>query len=368
MASRQTLHLLLVVTIIASLFQPALAQVNITDSRCADPSAYTSCNADVDDADSACVAGCNGSWSCLAGCNCTTYQGYINCMASACWNQVYSCEYQNLVLQYLNVCPSAREPIPFWPSPPNASAACSCNLGRMSDYIRNITDEQVSCFSRVTSSTTAEGVEVTRRASGCACCGASARYSAARTLCPNIPLNPTNPDPDQSPDPVPSPDFGPWAQLDAFLDWTLNWASEWAGSASGWASDWDWASCENTLNSTDCHTDLGFTLPLGGGESSAFYGPADLPASSSSGAVVDPLSNGGGTVTAPPSGTVFVWSQASATYTVTASGYQSTGTGSSVATGAGAVQTTTTSAGDERRDGIVSLGVAFVGAVLGVML
>jgi hypothetical protein len=100
--------------------------------------------------------------------------------------QVYSCEYQNLVLQYLNVCPSAREPIPFWPAPPNAPAACSCNLGRMSDYIRNITDEQVSCFSQVTSSTTAEGVEVTRRASGCACCGASARYSAYASTSPRI--------------------------------------------------------------------------------------------------------------------------------------------------------------------------------------
>lgn len=135
----------------------------------------------------------------------------------------------------------------------------------------------------------------------------------------------------------------------------------------------DWASCENTLNTTNCHDDLGFTLAPG--ESSAFYNPADLPVSSSSGAV-DPLSNGDGTVTAPPSGTVFVWSQASATYTVTASGYQSSGTGSSITTGAGAVQTTTSAAAvaavaaaaGEGRAGIVSLGVAFVGAVLGVML
>lgn len=88
MASRQTIYLPLVVTIIANLLQPALAQVNITTSRCADPSAYTSCNADVNGADSACVAACNGSWSCLADCNCTTYQGYLNCMASACWNEV----------------------------------------------------------------------------------------------------------------------------------------------------------------------------------------------------------------------------------------------------------------------------------------
>lgn len=132
--------------------------------------------------------------------------------------------------------------------------------------------------------------------------------------------------------------------------------------------DRDWASCENTLDTTNCHDDLGFTLAPG--ESSAFYNPADLPVSSSSSGAVDPLSNGDGTVTAPPSGTVFVWSQASATYTVTASGYQSSGTGSSIATGAGAVQTTTTSAAaaGEGRAGIVSLGVAFVGAVLGVML
>jgi hypothetical protein len=75
--------------------------------------------------------------------------------------------------------------------------------------------------------------------------------------------------------------------------------------------NWDWSSstCDSKLDSAKCK-DLGFT------DADKFYKPGDYPKNGTS-----TLHNVAGTVTAPPSGTVLTWSQASSTYTVTATGY-----------------------------------------------
>jgi hypothetical protein len=73
--------------------------------------------------------------------------------------------------------------------------------------------------------------------------------------------------------------------------------------------NWAWSSCDATLQDTNCK-DLGFT------DTDKFYKPGDFPNNGTS-----TLYEVGGTVSAPPSGTVLTWSQASATYTVTATGY-----------------------------------------------
>lgn len=75
-------------------------------------------------------------------------------------------------------------------------------------------------------------------------------------------------------------------------------------------SDWAWNKCDATLDSTNCRK-IGFTDP-----SDKFYKPGDFPANGTS-----TLHNIAGTVTAPPSGTVLTWSQASTTWTVSATGY-----------------------------------------------
>lgn len=73
--------------------------------------------------------------------------------------------------------------------------------------------------------------------------------------------------------------------------------------------NWAWSSCDSTLKESKCK-ELGFD------DADKFYKPGDYPDNGTS-----TLYNVGGTVTAPPSGTVLTWSQASATYTVTATGY-----------------------------------------------
>lgn len=79
------------------------------------------------------------------------------------------------------------------------------------------------------------------------------------------------------------------------------------------------------------------------------------------------MSNGDGTVTAPPSGTVFAWHQAATTYTVTASAYQNeeVDSRSGTETGAAAVQTVKTGTGS--RAGKATWGGVFVAPVLGVI-
>jgi hypothetical protein len=77
-------------------------------------------------------------------------------------------------------------------------------------------------------------------------------------------------------------------------------------SLPNWA--WTSSSC-NSLDNNKCK-DLGFS------DADKFYKPGDYPNNGTS-----TLTNVAGTVTAPPSGTVLTWSQASSTYTVTATGY-----------------------------------------------
>jgi len=103
--------------------------------------------------------------------------------------QVYSCEYQLFIQQYFSVCPSAVEPIPFWPAPDNAPNRCSCDLGKVLQNTLTARNEQVSCMKNVTDQTLSEasngnlanlgnGLDIAKQATECACCGASASYSA----------------------------------------------------------------------------------------------------------------------------------------------------------------------------------------------
>lgn len=75
--------------------------------------------------------------------------------------------------------------------------------------------------------------------------------------------------------------------------------------------DWAWSSssCDSKLDRGKCK-DLGFT------GADKFYKPGEYPKNGTF-----TLHNVAGTVSAPPSGTVLTWSQASSTYTVSATGY-----------------------------------------------
>lgn len=99
--------------------------------------------------------------------------------------------------------------------------------------------------------------------------------------------------------------------------------------------------------------------------SDKFYKPGEFPSNGTS-----KLSNVGGTVSAPPSGTVITWSQASSTWTVTATGYdkkavasQSEYRATATGTEAFATQTSTNAGGVVKPAGVMGL-VGVLGVVL----
>ncbi|KAJ6043526.1 uncharacterized protein N7446_001724 [Penicillium canescens] len=319
----------------------ANAQTNITDNACASSSEYKKCNSDVSSKWSSCIRDCNGDGNCIVDCGCTSHQKYINCMAETCWNQVYSCEYQLFVQQYFAICPSASEPIPFWPAPDNAPNRCSCDLGKVLQTTLSSRNDQVQCMRNVTDrirsdvtdlSNLSNGLDIAGQATDCACCGASASISAAYEICPDT--KPTLAGADLW------PIFFP-ADLPNLYTSLPNW-------------NWAWPSCDSKLDDASCQ-DLGFK------DADKFYKPGDFPNNGTS-----TLHNVGGTVTAPPSGTVLTWSQSSTTYTVTATGYDQKAVASqseyrATATETGdafATQTDTNGAGGLRPFGV--LGVSMV--------
>ncbi|KAF7156248.1 hypothetical protein CNMCM5623_009641 [Aspergillus felis] len=292
----------------------ALAQTNITADVCADPSTFTSCTTKADADAKGCMDVCNGNKLCVLSCGCAMYQAYMNCVGESCWNQAYSCEYGKLVATYFAECPVASEPVPFWPAPDNAPGGCSCNLGKVLQATLNAQKENNACL---TNKTTTNVIELSNKYTACGCCEVSAGLSAMYETCP---------------DTIPA-DMG---------------ADLWLQVSTIYGSVVHWGSCGSVMDAYDCGK-LGFAPPSS--NSSTFYKPNNLPPNGT-----QTLHNTGAAnaLTAPPSGSVFTWSQSSVTYTVTASPWKNnqvkaTGTGN-----AGTTEATGTAATGSANSGAKS--------------
>ncbi|EED18720.1 conserved hypothetical protein [Talaromyces stipitatus ATCC 10500] len=257
----------------------ALAQTNITADVCADPSAFTSCTTQALATSKGCTDMCNGSKMCVLGCGCAMYQSYINCVAESCWNQAYSCEYDKLVAAYFSQCSTAAEPIPFWPAPDSAPGGCSCNLGKVLQSVTKAQQEYNTC---ITNDTSTSVIQQGNQNTACGCCEVSAGLSAMYETCP---------------DTIPA-DMG---------------ADIWLQASTIYGTVIHWDKCGSVLDQYNCHN-LGFAPPSS--NSSTFYKPANLPPN---GTLTLYNTGPANAVTAPPSGSVFTWSQSSVMYTVTAS-------------------------------------------------
>ncbi|KAJ5902385.1 hypothetical protein N7495_002913 [Penicillium taxi] len=332
------IHIALTTTVLTGLVHVAQAQTNITSADCAASSEYSTCNKDVASKWSSCLSRCNGDADCSVDCGCSAHQEYINCMAQSCWNQVYSCNYQLFVQQYFAICPSAAEPIPFWPAPDHAPNRCSCDLGKVLQNTLTARSEQVSCILNVTDETISsvsdlsdlnDVADISETATNCACCGASTSISAAWEVCPDT--EPT------------------LAGADL---WPIFFPSDWPNLYTS-ITDFTWDSCNN-MDVTACKN-TGFSNPSG-----KFYKPGSYPSNGTSS-----LRNVGGTLSAPPSGTVITWSQSSTTWTVTATGYDEKAVASqssfqATATGTAAFATQTGNVAAGVRPGALVVGVVGV--------
>lgn len=110
----------------------------------------------------------NRSIHCLDGCVCVEYQEYVNCALSYCWNKVYSCEYQQLVIDAANICPiAAPKTIPYFGTTNfTVPGACSWTLSNFYEVF--VSSAGGLCVGH---SSSPQESEI------CSCCGASEAVS-----------------------------------------------------------------------------------------------------------------------------------------------------------------------------------------------
>ncbi|KIM94371.1 hypothetical protein OIDMADRAFT_60701 [Oidiodendron maius Zn] len=234
---------------------------NFPTAGCVDEAGTTACLALADSAMAAScstLCGCTdpftcsqASDACLTGCVCVATQSYLNCVLSSCWNKVYSCEYQTLAVDAVNICPIAVPAgIPYFLSIPNQPGSCSCELSALwaATY--------AAPFSGLNCTTANPDAAASQR---CACCAVEESISAYYDICNTV-----------DPAYLPAAIKIPWGY---------------------------YPQCESTLAGTDC-TNLGFGLPAV--NDSVLYSTL-LPNGTAT------LSNQGGMLTSPPYGSTTAW-------------------------------------------------------------
>ena len=97
--------------------------------------------------------------------------------------QVYECEYQQYIFEYLNNCPLSETPgIPYFPAPDDAPDSCSCNLGKLFEAVNGTIFEYSTCENNVSAATLSslangDATSNAEDAAVCACCAQSAALS-----------------------------------------------------------------------------------------------------------------------------------------------------------------------------------------------
>ncbi|KAJ4253879.1 hypothetical protein NW762_010277 [Fusarium torreyae] len=196
--------------------------------------------------------------------------------------QVYSCEYQNTVLELGINCVSEKyENIPFFPAPDDAPGACSCNLGKVITSINRAVDELDSCIDRNEKqwdSAKNDNDEMDVFIQACQCCSYSAILSTFWGVCP-----------DTKPSLLGVDDY-------------------WYGIIS---KDEAYPQCADYTDKYSCAGDLKFTPP-GKDKSIKFYDPGELPKNGTK-----TLSNVDGSITSPLSGATFTWTHGEVEHPIT---------------------------------------------------
>lgn len=160
------------------------ATVTLTKDGCVDASGFETCQNAVTKKTNACIgqAKKDGSQMELLACGCQDAVDNFNCYATHCWNQVWGCQYQEYMVEYFRICAIAKQPVPYFPAPNHAPAACSCNLGKIFFAFNGAIKQSAQCSSKLTSGDANANVQAIH---GCNCCqvsGAFSRYIVAKSF------------------------------------------------------------------------------------------------------------------------------------------------------------------------------------------
>ncbi|EEU34450.1 uncharacterized protein NECHADRAFT_82281 [Fusarium vanettenii 77-13-4] len=267
--------------------------VSLKSTGCADAAGFESCQTSANKKTTSCInqAHRDDSQQEILACGCQDYVNNYNCYAAFCWNKVWECDYQEYIVSYLQNCPIAKLPVPYFPAPKQAPSSCSCNLGKVYLAIHDAIQQTETCSDN---SDSADAGSNLQRMQGCSCCeisGALSRqariHSELQTLLTLASIVEICPDT--------APKYAGLAEISQ-LETQLNVQFD---------------TCEKYMDTYDCHSDLSFSLD----GVSTFYKPDD---SLKTGTAT--LSNGPGTVTAPASGHIFTYTNGGdgVVYTITA--------------------------------------------------
>ncbi|THZ14009.1 hypothetical protein D6C91_07550 [Aureobasidium pullulans] len=81
---------------------------------------------------------------------CTGLQNRVQCALTNCWNRVYSCDYQQLMVAYNTSCSDeATLSLPFFPPPADAAEVCSCNLNNVVNDFEKASSGWPRCVQKV---------------------------------------------------------------------------------------------------------------------------------------------------------------------------------------------------------------------------
>ncbi|KAL3475753.1 hypothetical protein BJX99DRAFT_259188 [Aspergillus californicus] len=247
-----------------------------------------------EDATTVTAAGCvdvSGMQSCL---NSAT-DAWETCLDTAeTDNEVYSCEYQLVVVDILGQVTPAEDAIPFWPPPANAPGGCACNFAELWDGVTAaLEDVPSACTQYVTALDSLQT---------CECCAWSSVLSVFYGTCPGYDL--TN--------------FGLASVADTVND---------SGTMIGTCGE---------LTSPVCEGQFG----IGSSDNGTYPDPQNLP---DSGSKTLSTTEGPGLLTTPPGGVTVTQTILDGTFTITAATYGAANVG---ATGASDTSSSSPSTSD----------------------
>ncbi|KAF4966744.1 hypothetical protein FSARC_5609 [Fusarium sarcochroum] len=263
---------------------------------CVDSKGYEECYKDADSWNADCInKNCKGTnIDCMHACDCVLSLSAVDCALTHCWNQVYSCEYQNTVLELGNNCVDEKyENVPFFPPPDDAPGACSCNLGKVVTSLNRASDELGTCMDRnpkLWDSVADDRDEMDDFVQACECCSYSGFLSTIWGVCPDTKPSLIGPD-------------------DVYNRIILK--------------DENYPKCADYTDKYSCVGDLKFTPP-GKDKSIKFYNPGELPKNGTK-----TLSNLDGSITSPLSGATFTWTRGDRTRAITVASPNAKPTGTS---------------------------------------
>ncbi|KAL2842539.1 hypothetical protein BJY01DRAFT_249024 [Aspergillus pseudoustus] len=155
--------------------------ITASSEGCVDSSSMKTCVTNAEGALGECGQDAQGDIQ-LQGCILTYDMTLLGCYIESCWNKVYSCEYQLVVVDILSQqYPPPEDPVPFWPAPDNAPGGCVCNFGTIWDNLSSSLNQLTSTCNEYMSSVSS--------LQSCQCCAWSSGLSAFYGACPGYDLS-----------------------------------------------------------------------------------------------------------------------------------------------------------------------------------